>query len=150
MALPSLSGKLERDFITIYFMRGSKKKNKIAIKRVSLLVGIILFILGAVFLRVWQEMQVVKIGYKLEQLQRQYDGLLNQERILLSKRNSLMSLERVEEIANEKLGLVRPSKENLIFVVDPAFEKNSSWLAKKVDWNKWWQQICTWWEEVQS
>ncbi len=111
---------LDREFITIYFMQGTGGKHKIAVRRISLIMGVIVFLFGMVFLRVWQEMQVVKLGYETTQLRREYDTLLDQQRILLSRRNSLANLERIENLARNKLGLDMPRKGQLIFLVDPA------------------------------
>lgn len=131
MANQSLSGKLDKNFITIYFMQGKKTDSRIAIRRVSLILGIVLVLFIAVFFRVWQEMQVVKLGYEINQMRYEYNQALDKQRILLSQRNALASLERIESIARLELGLVTPGSRQLIFLVDPADE------AKKFRFKLW-------------
>ncbi len=126
---------LDREFVTIYFMQETGGKNKIAVRRISLIMGVILVLFGVVFLRVWQEMQVVKLGYKITQLRGEYDTLLDQQRILLSRRNSLANLERIEKVARNKLGLDTPRKDQLVFLVDPAI-RSEGWRGCFNRWIK--------------
>lgn len=120
MVVKSLTGKLDKDFVTIYFMQGEKNDGKISVRRLSLVLSVILILFLAIFFRVWQEMQVMKMGYTINQLRHESDEVLNEHRILLSQRNALASLERIENIATEKLGLVTPKSDQLVFLVDPA------------------------------
>ncbi len=130
-----LHSELDREFITIYFMQGTDGKHKVAVRRISLVMGVIVILFGIVFLRVWQEMQVVKLGYEITRLQREYDALLDRQRILLSQRNSLANLERIENLARNKLGLDTPRKDQLIFLVDPAI-RNEGWRGRFGRWIK--------------
>ncbi len=128
MAGNSLTGKLDKDFVTIYFMAGQKTDRKIAVRRLPLILGILGMLFAVIFLRVWQEMQVVKLGYHLNQIKVQVNQALDEQRILLSQRNSLASLERIEYIARQEMGLITPVGEQLIFLSDPAMdEKHHPW-----------------------
>lgn len=115
-----LMGDLDREFVTIYFLQDKRKNRHLAIRRLWLVLGIIFFLFTVVFLRVWQEMQVVKLGYQINQHQQEYHRVLDEHRILLSQRNALASMERIEAIACQELSLEAPQSGQLIFLVDPA------------------------------
>jgi cell division protein FtsL len=120
MAGKLLAGALDREFITIYFLQEARENRRVAIRRVWLVIGLIAFLFGVVFLRVWQQMQVVKLGYQINQSRLGYHRLLDEHRILLSQRNALASLERIEAIARQELELEAPNSKQLVFLVDPA------------------------------
>ncbi len=143
MAGRSLSRELDRDFVTIYFLQEDKANRRLAIRRVSLVLGIILVLFLVVFLKVWQQMQVVKLGYQINQHRAAYHQLLDEHRVLTIRRNALASLERIEAIAREKLSLDTPKGEQLIFLVDPAarVEGLSGWLDWMPGLGRWWKDI---------
>ena len=118
-----LTGDLDREFVTIYFLQDERDNRRVAIRRLWLVLGIVAFLFSMVFLRVWQQMQVVKLGYQINQQRQDYHSLLDEHRVLLSKRNALASLERIEAIALQKLGLEAPHSEQLVFLVDPAVKR---------------------------
>lgn len=67
-------------------------------------------------LYVWQQIQVVKVGYGINQLRLQIEERENDNRSLRMKLNNLGSLERVEKIAKERLKMVNPPPENIIYL----------------------------------
>ncbi len=67
-------------------------------------------------LYVWQQIQVVKVGYGINQLRLQIEERENDNRSLRMKLNNLSSLERVEKIAKERLKMVNPPPENIIYL----------------------------------
>jgi cell division protein FtsL len=75
---------------------------------------VLLFCTALVY--VWQQIQVVKVGYGINQLKLQVEERENDNRSLRMKLNNLGSLERVEKIAKERLKLVNPPPENIIYL----------------------------------
>ncbi|MDD5491337.1 MAG: cell division protein FtsL [bacterium] len=65
---------------------------------------------------VWQQIQVVKVGYTINQLKLQIEERENDNRSLRMKLNNLGSLERVEKIAKERLKMINPPPENIIYL----------------------------------
>jgi cell division protein FtsL len=108
------------DFITIYFLQGAQGDRKLALRLGWVVLGGILLAFAALFLRVWQEMTIVELGYRCGELKRQCDHLLADQYRLLSQRNGLVSLARVDAIARTQLGLQTPARTDVIFVNDPA------------------------------
>jgi cell division protein FtsL len=67
-------------------------------------------------LYVWQQIQVVKVGYGINQLKLQIEERENDNRTLRMKLNNLGSLERVEKIAKERLKMINPPPENIVYL----------------------------------
>ena len=65
---------------------------------------------------VWQHIQVIKIGYKINKLQTQLEELKNKNRYLRVEVNYLKSLDRIEKIAKEELKMVKPRNEDTIII----------------------------------
>lgn len=127
-----MAAHLDREFVTIYFMQGSPEKHKIAVRRIYLVLGLIGFVFLAVFLRVWQEMRIMNLGYQLNHARQEYRKLTEAHRLLLSRRNALANLDRVESLAKNELGLRPPQSEQLIFLADPGMDasQGGNWLEK--------------------
>jgi cell division protein FtsL len=112
-------GSWDPEFVTIYFMQGARLDQKVAVRLARVVLGSILLVFGLVCLRVWQEMQIVKLGYECGELKLQSRRLQETQRTLLSQRNALAGLQRVETIARTELGLQTPERGQVIFLADP-------------------------------
>ncbi len=77
---------------------------------------IILLILACLILYVGGKVKIVRIGYQIETLEREKRDLERENRSLLIEASSLTSPARIEELAIKRLGMVRPSKENVVMV----------------------------------
>jgi len=129
-----LTSRLDREFVTIYFLQEGRQRGGLAVRRLTLVLGVIALVLGVVFVRAWQQMQVMKLGYLLNQHQQQVQQLAEEHRQLLSQRNALINLQRVEDLAREELHLAPPRSEQLVFLTDPA--------APQGGVSTWWQQAA--------
>lgn len=74
------------------------------------------FIFLAVLLYVWQRVNVIEMGYRIEALERERKELLQKNKALLIEAASLGSPQRIEEIAISQLGMVRPSPGQMVFI----------------------------------
>lgn len=90
----------------------AKRDNHGSIHRFLFLV--LLFCTALIY--VWQQIQVVKVGYNLSQLKVQIEERENENRFLRMRLSNLSSLERVEKIAKERLKMVNPPPENIIYL----------------------------------
>ncbi len=88
------------------------RNNRGAFHRFMLLV--LLFCSALIY--VWQQTQVVRVGYSINQLKLQIEERENENRTLRIKLNNLGSLERVEKIAKERLKMINPPSENIIYL----------------------------------
>ena len=80
----------------------------------SILLGSL--VLVGVLFYVWQHIQVVRLGYQIEQLQGERIALLRQQKELRFEVARLNSLRRVEEIARRQLGFTSPGPGQVILV----------------------------------
>jgi cell division protein FtsL len=71
---------------------------------------------AVLMLYVGGKVQIVRLGYRIEELEKQKGELERANRALQIEASSLASPARIEEIAVKKLGMVRPSKENVVAV----------------------------------
>jgi cell division protein FtsL len=60
--------------------------------------------------------QVVRLGYRINELEQQKRELERANRALTIEASSLAAPARVEEIAVTRFGMVRPAKENIVVV----------------------------------
>lgn len=86
---------------------------------VFLLVGVAVLVCGAV-LYAWPHLEMRQTGIVTEQMQRERDRLVEENRKLRLEKASLENLQRVESIATRNLRLERPPAENVYIVEAPA------------------------------
>jgi cell division protein FtsL len=75
-----------------------------------------LVFVSCLLLYVGGKVQIVRLGYQLDALEREKHELERANRSLLIEASSLSSPARIEEIAINRLGMVRPAKENIVIV----------------------------------
>ncbi len=95
---------------------------------VFLLVGVAVLVCGAV-LYAWPHLEMRQTGIVTEQMQRERDRLVEENRKLRLEKASLENLERVESIATRNLRLERPPAENVYIVEAPAPVVDSAKVA---------------------
>ena len=124
---------LDKDLVTVYFLHGSRPERKVAVRRVWLVLGGVAVVFGFLFLRVWQEMHVVSVGYQVSRLEQEQRELVEAQRILRSRRDALASLERVEAVALGELGMQVPERRQVVFLVDPTAQVSplKRWLSNQ-------------------
>jgi len=72
------------------------------------------------FAAIWANLETFRLGYQVERLQKQRESLVEKQRQLETERARVSALARVEEVARERLGLVTPRREQVVFVKDGA------------------------------
>ncbi len=77
---------------------------------VSVLIG------GGIFSYVWPRVKIVNLIYYYNNLQVKEKQLEQYNKMLKLELASIMSLEKVEKVAKEKMGMVVPEDNNVIFV----------------------------------
>jgi cell division protein FtsL len=88
-------------------------KTRSANLRVVLLAALVV---AALMVYVGGKVQIMRIGYEIDDLGRQKQDLERANRALQIEASSLSAPGRIEEIAIQRLGMVRPSKENIVVV----------------------------------
>ena len=87
-----------------------RERDRKTTRDLLLLVLISSFLLLPLLLYVRQRMEFVRYGYRLEALTRELNQMEDRNRQLLVERASLRSLERLEKIARNNLGLVEQNR----------------------------------------
>ena len=87
--------------------------------RELVMAGITALVLAlAVLAYAWQHFEMIRIGYRVEELRIERERLFEIQRELLLERASLASPDRVEAIAIRQLGMIRPTSSQVV-VIEP-------------------------------
>ena len=89
------------------FRSGSTNLRK-AVLAVLVVAGLMVYVGGKV--------QIMRLGYQIDELEKQKQDLERANRALQIEASSLSSPGRIEEIAVKQLGMVKPAKENIVVV----------------------------------
>lgn len=73
-------------------------------------------IIAGLLLYVGGKVTIMRLGYRIEALEREKQELERANRSLRIEASSLAAPARIEEIATKKLGMARPPKENIVVV----------------------------------
>lgn len=76
--------------------------------------------LAVLFAAVWANLETFRLGYQIERLEKQKESLSEKQRELEMERARVSALGRVEGVARERLGLVTPGRDQVVFVRDGA------------------------------
>jgi cell division protein FtsL len=93
---------------SIVFTRGKRASFRKVLLAIVVVAGLILYVGGKV--------RIVRLGYQIEALEREKRELERANRSLLIEASSLASPARIEDLAEKRLGMVRPPKENIVVV----------------------------------
>jgi len=89
-----------------------KKFKKNAVMRA---VGFAVVITLILTFYIWRQAESVKIGYNIRDLEEKVVRLQKEVETLEAEKTSLLSLDRVEQKAKQKLGLREPEQDQLIY-----------------------------------
>jgi len=64
---------------------------------------------------IWNQVKSIQLGYQIGKIEEDLQTLEKEVEKLETKKSSLLSLERVERIAKDKLKLEKPKKEQVIY-----------------------------------
>jgi|Deesub1362B_J571_1020462.scaffolds.fasta_scaffold00001_760 cell division protein FtsL len=80
-----------------------------------LIAGIISIIL-LLSLYIWHLSESIRLGYEINQLEKQLETIKKEVALLEAEKTSLLNPEKVEKIAREKLNLHDPQPEQIIYL----------------------------------
>ncbi len=90
-------------------------RKKYTTKKIMLFVSCTIIVIFILTFYIWHQMESIRIGYEIGTLEEKVLTLGRQVGELQTEKSSLLSLDRVEKIAKEKLNLVEPKKEQLVY-----------------------------------
>jgi len=90
----------------------TKKVNK---KNLVLSIFAGFFVIFFLTFYIWHQAESVRIGYKTKDMEEEIELLKGDIEQLETQKASLLSLDRVEQIARQELRMVHPSEKQIIF-----------------------------------
>ena len=90
-------------------------RKKYTKKEIILVVFCIIIVISILTFYIWHQMESVRIGYEIGELEEKVLNLRKEVEKLETKKSTLLSLERVEKIAKEELNLVEPKEDQLVY-----------------------------------
>ena len=73
--------------------------------------------MSGVLFYIWPHVRLTRMGYEFERLENRHKILIQKNKVLRIEVASLKSLEHIEKIARERLGLTFPSDGQIAIVV---------------------------------
>ena len=73
-------------------------------------------IMGGIFVYMWPRIELITLTYDYNNYRSKQKKLKEHNRLLNLELSSIKSLEKIEKIATEKLGMIEPKDKNIIFV----------------------------------
>jgi cell division protein FtsL len=65
---------------------------------------------------VWPNVRMIKLGYEYQVLMKEKRGLMRENNLLMLEKSSLESLDRIQSLATEKIGLQTPENSQFVTV----------------------------------
>jgi len=93
-----------------------REKSRPRLWSIAAYLGAIALPLAVLLFYFWQGVQVIRVGYEIDQLSREYQVLQNERNRLAVELSSLESLSTVENLAERDLGMVFPSLDQVVVV----------------------------------
>jgi cell division protein FtsL len=93
-----------------------REKSRLRLWSIAAYLGAIALPLAALLFYFWQGVQVIRVGYEIDQLTREYQVLQNERNRLAVELSSLESLDTVEKLAVRDLGMVFPALDQVVVV----------------------------------
>ncbi|MDD8031242.1 MAG: cell division protein FtsL [Acidobacteriota bacterium] len=90
-------------------------RKKYTWRQLALATGVIILFLGNLTFYIWYQSESIQLGYRIHELEIKIEQLKEEIKKLEAKKESLLSLERVDRIARNQLHLQDPAPEQIIF-----------------------------------
>jgi cell division protein FtsL len=96
-------------------------RKKFTKKEIMLVITCTLFIISTLTFYIWHQVEAVRLGYKINRLEEKIQKLKIEVEELETTKASLLSLEKVERIAKDKLKMVKTQENQKVY---EDFKKN--------------------------
>lgn len=90
--------------------KGRRRKRTLLLRLTPFLLGI----MALAFLYLWQQVQIMRIGYTINRKEERKSELLKENRLLEKEARVLESPSRIESLARSELGMIRPKNWQII------------------------------------
>jgi cell division protein FtsL len=90
-------------------------RKKFTKKEMVLVVFCTVFIISILTFYIWHQTEAVRLGYEINRLEEKVQKLQIEVEELETTKSSLLSLEKVEKIAKEKLKMIATTEDQIIY-----------------------------------
>jgi cell division protein FtsL len=90
-------------------------RKKFTKKEIMLVITCTLFIISILTFYIWHQVEAVRLGYKINRLEEKIQKLKIEVEELETTKASLLSLEKVERIAKDKLKMVKTQENQKVY-----------------------------------
>jgi cell division protein FtsL len=90
-------------------------RKKFTKKEITLVITCTLFIISILTFYIWHQVEAVRLGYEINRLEEKIQKLKIEVEELETTKASLLSLEKVERIAKEKLKMVKTQENRKVY-----------------------------------
>ncbi len=90
-------------------------RKKYTWKQLAVGSGLVILFLGNLTFYIWYQSESIRLGYAIHELEMKAEVLKEEIKTLEAKKETLLSLERIDRIAREKLNLKEPAADQVIF-----------------------------------
>jgi len=108
--------KRRKNTVKVYRKRSVRRDKVNVVPGLRKVIGIILLVFICIFVYVWLNLSVVEKGYLLSAKKSERGNLEKKNKELKLEVTELKSLDRIEKIAREKLQLVEPKENEIVWV----------------------------------
>lgn len=93
----------------------SMVRKKYTWKQIVLGAGLAFLFLGNLTFYIWYQSESIRLGYRIHELEMKVENLKEEIKRLETRKEALLSLERIDRIARTELQLQDPKPEQIIF-----------------------------------
>ena len=97
-------------------MKRSGKRNLLKPRLLLFFTLLLLLLIGGSLFYVWSRIQVIQLGYEISNALKEGRGLTEASKKLRIEIAALKSYARIERIATEELGMVKPKPDQVIVI----------------------------------
>ncbi|MGB4704616.1 MAG: cell division protein FtsL [Candidatus Saccharicenans sp.] len=90
-------------------------RKKYTWKQLALGIGLALLLLGNLTFYIWYQSESIRLGYRIHEMEIKAEKLREEIKRLETRKEALLSLDRIDRLAREKLGLKEPKSDQIIF-----------------------------------
>lgn len=93
----------------------SMVRKKFTWKQLVLSAVLAILFLGNLTFYIWYQSESIRLGYRIHELEMKVDNLKEEIKRLETRKEALLSLERIDRVARNELQLQDPKPEQIIF-----------------------------------
>lgn len=90
-------------------------RKKYSKNEILLVLACIILCLFILTFYLWHQAEIVRLGIEIAKIEEEVLSLREEVKTLETRKSSLLSLERVEKIAREKLNLAEPREDQILY-----------------------------------